>query len=170
MVTWSAGPWHLRPESPHGQFWIVMRESIDGLVEGPALGEFIEDEQRGEDAGVSERRTNRGEVGGCARVEERGGQCVRARTAAGVDNNACGEGGDVADLVRSDGAMEWLEALHLLGQTERRSIAFTVTLLTDAAGAVTGIAAAVRDETQRWSEEQELRRRLRELDGSPDAT
>ncbi len=44
---------------------------------------------------------------------------------------------------------------------ERHSIAFTVTLLTDADGAVTGIAAVVRDETQRWNEEQDLRRRLR---------
>lgn len=44
---------------------------------------------------------------------------------------------------------------------ERRSIAFTVTLLTGASGEVTGIAAVVRDETQRWQDEQDLRRRLR---------
>ena len=50
-------------------------------------------------------------------------------------------------------------SLHADG--ERHSIAFTVTLLTDADGAVTGIAAVVRDETQRWNEEQDLRRRLR---------
>ena len=58
-------------------------------------------------------------------------------------------------------------SLHADG--ERRSIAFTVTLLTDAAGAVTGIAAVVRDETQRWSEERDLRQKLRELQerGSP---
>jgi PAS domain S-box-containing protein len=49
-------------------------------------------------------------------------------------------------------------SLHADGQ--RRSIAFTVTLLTDDAGAVAGIAAVVRDETERWKEEQELRRRL----------
>jgi len=61
-----------------------------------------------------------------------------------------------ADLLR-------VPALHADG--ERHSIAFTVTLLKDAAGAVVGIAAVVRDETQRWSEEQDLRRRLRELDG-----
>ena len=53
-------------------------------------------------------------------------------------------------------------ALHRDGT--RRSIAFTVTLLTDGAGAVTGIAAVVRDETQRWHDEQELRRRLRDLE------
>jgi PAS domain S-box-containing protein len=48
-------------------------------------------------------------------------------------------------------------SLHADGQ--RRSIAFTVTLLTDD-GAVAGIAAVVRDETERWKEEQDLRRRL----------
>jgi PAS domain S-box-containing protein len=49
-------------------------------------------------------------------------------------------------------------SLHADGQ--RRSIAFTVSLLRDGEGAVAGIVAVVRDETQRWSEEQELRRRL----------
>lgn len=49
-------------------------------------------------------------------------------------------------------------ALHADG--ERRSIAFTVTLLTDTGGAVTGIAAVVRDETQRWAEERSLRAEL----------
>ena len=47
-------------------------------------------------------------------------------------------------------------SLHADGQ--RRSIAFTVTLLEDAEGAVTAIAAVVRDETERWKQEQELRR------------
>jgi PAS domain S-box-containing protein len=50
---------------------------------------------------------------------------------------------------------------------ERHSIAFTVTLLTDPDGAVTGIAAVVRDETQRWNEEQDLRRRLRAAEDTP---
>jgi PAS domain S-box-containing protein len=61
-------------------------------------------------------------------------------------------------------------ALHADG--ERRSIAFTVSLRRDDSGAVTGIAAVVRDETERWNEERELRRQLRELQerqGSPDA-
>ena len=40
----------------------------------------------------------------------------------------------------------------------RHSIAFTVTLLEDDAGNVAGLAAVVRDETERWNEEQELRR------------
>ncbi len=54
-------------------------------------------------------------------------------------------------------------SLHADGQ--RRSIAFTVTLVKDAAGAVTGIAAVVRDETQRWAEERELRRQARQGGG-----
>ena len=49
-------------------------------------------------------------------------------------------------------------ALHADG--ERRSIAFTVSLLKDAEGAVTGIAAVIRDETDRWAEEQRLRSEL----------
>ena len=44
----------------------------------------------------------------------------------------------------------------------RRSIAFTVTLLRDADDSVIGIVAVVRDETVRWQEEQELRRRVRD--------
>jgi PAS domain S-box-containing protein len=46
---------------------------------------------------------------------------------------------------------------------ERRSIAFTVSLLADADGAVTGIAAVVRDETRRWAEDRALRAELDEL-------
>jgi PAS domain S-box-containing protein len=56
-------------------------------------------------------------------------------------------------------------ALHADG--ERRSIAFTVSLVTGPGGEVTGIAAVIRDETQRWADEQELRRRLRELEAGP---
>jgi len=52
-------------------------------------------------------------------------------------------------------------ALHADGQ--RRSIAFTVTLLSDASGAVTGIAAVVRDETQRWADERARRAELDDL-------
>jgi PAS domain S-box-containing protein len=64
---------------------------------------------------------------------------------------ATGETKYGSDLLR-------VPSLHADGQ--RRSIAFTVTLLTDDDGAVAGIAAVVRDETERWKEEQELRRRL----------
>jgi PAS domain S-box-containing protein len=61
-----------------------------------------------------------------------------------------------ADLLR-------VPSLHADGG--RHSIAFTVTLLKEPDGAVIGIAAVVRDETQRWTEEQELRRRLRAVEG-----
>ncbi|KQP21837.1 histidine kinase [Methylobacterium sp. Leaf469] len=44
------------------------------------------------------------------------------------------------------------------------SIAFTVGLLHRPDGAVTGIAAIIRDETRRWTEERDLRRRVAELE------
>jgi PAS domain S-box-containing protein len=46
----------------------------------------------------------------------------------------------------------------------RISIAFTVALLKDPDGRVTGIAAVMRDETARWAEEQALRKRVAELE------
>ena len=46
----------------------------------------------------------------------------------------------------------------------RLSIAFTVALLPLDDGSVDIIAAIVRDETARWNEEQELRRRLAECE------
>lgn len=52
-------------------------------------------------------------------------------------------------------------ALHKDGRT--LSIAFTVSLLFDEKGAVASIVAIVRDETQRFAEERELRKRLKEL-------
>jgi len=45
------------------------------------------------------------------------------------------------------------------------SIAFTVCLLPGADGKPHAIAAFIRDETARWQEEKELRRRLAELQG-----
>jgi PAS domain S-box-containing protein len=50
-------------------------------------------------------------------------------------------------------------ALYADGST--RSIAFTVCLVEEGGG---GIAAVIRDETERWSEEQALRKRVRELE------
>ena len=44
------------------------------------------------------------------------------------------------------------------------SIAFTVALLSSPDGQIEAVAAIVRDETARWKEEQELRRRLAELE------
>lgn len=53
-------------------------------------------------------------------------------------------------------------ALHKDGRS--LSIAFTVALLFDPGGAVTGIAAIIRDETARWQEDRQLRRRLAEFE------
>ena len=54
-------------------------------------------------------------------------------------------------------------ALHKNGT--RLSIAFTVALLHAPDGRCTGIAAIVRDDTERWQEEQTLRQRLAALEG-----
>ena len=53
-------------------------------------------------------------------------------------------------------------ALHKDGR--ELSIAFTVALLHGAEGEVTGIAAIIRDETERFQEERTLRRRVAELE------
>lgn len=53
-------------------------------------------------------------------------------------------------------------ALHKDGRT--LSIAFTVTLVSAANGAITAIVAIVRDESERWQEEQALRQRLKEVE------
>lgn len=53
-------------------------------------------------------------------------------------------------------------ALHKDGRA--LSIAFTVALLHGADGEVTGIAAIIRDETERFQEERNLRRRVAELE------
>jgi PAS domain S-box-containing protein len=57
----------------------------------------------------------------------------------------------------------------------RLSIEFSVALLRDADGKIAGIAAVIRDATERWTADRELRqrlaeaeRRLRELDGPAD--
>ncbi|MDG2113012.1 MAG: PAS domain-containing protein [Actinomycetota bacterium] len=61
-------------------------------------------------------------------------------------------------------ATDLLEVPALHADGERRRIAFTVTLLTDEDGNVEGIAAVVRDDTERSSEVRELRARLAERD------
>jgi PAS domain S-box-containing protein len=45
------------------------------------------------------------------------------------------------------------------------SIAFTVGLLKGTGGGVEAIVAVVRDDTARWNEEREMRRRIGELEG-----
>ena len=53
-------------------------------------------------------------------------------------------------------------AVHKDGRS--LSIAFTVGLLHDADGTVTGIEAIIRDDTKRWNDERQSRRRLNELE------
>ncbi len=53
-------------------------------------------------------------------------------------------------------------AVHKAGQP--LSVAFTVALLRDAAGQVSGIAAVVRDDTVRWRDERAMQARLRALE------
>lgn len=55
-------------------------------------------------------------------------------------------------------------ALHKDGRT--LSIAFTVALLNGADGHPQAIAAVIRDETQRFSDERNLRKRVAELEGA----
>lgn len=57
-------------------------------------------------------------------------------------------------------------ALHKDGRT--LSIAFTVALLKDEAGTAREIVAVIRDETVRWAEERDLRRRLAECEAKVD--
>ena len=54
-------------------------------------------------------------------------------------------------------------AMHKDGRT--LSISFTVGLLLGAQRTVTGIVAVIRDETKRFAEERDLRKRLAELEG-----
>src|SRR5712664_961903 len=54
-------------------------------------------------------------------------------------------------------------AMHKDGRT--LSIAFTVGLLLGAQRRVTGLVAVIRDETKRFAEERDLRKRLAELEG-----
>jgi len=51
----------------------------------------------------------------------------------------------------------------------RLSIAFTVSLLTDADGAVSGVAAVIRDDTERWQQRREARAELVALRAALDA-
>jgi PAS domain S-box-containing protein len=53
-------------------------------------------------------------------------------------------------------------ALHKDGRS--LSIAFTVALLTDAQGQVEGVAAVIRDDTARFTEDKALRARIAELE------
>ena len=58
-------------------------------------------------------------------------------------------------------------AIHKDGRT--LSIAFTVGLLLGAQRTLTGLVAVIRDETKRFAEERDLRKRLAELEGKHSA-
>lgn len=55
-------------------------------------------------------------------------------------------------------------ALHKDGR--QLSIAFTVGMLFDADHKTTGVVAVIRDETDRWNREREMKRRLSELEAA----
>jgi PAS domain S-box-containing protein len=57
----------------------------------------------------------------------------------------------------------------LRGDGRRISVAFTVGLLKDQSGAVEGIFAILRDDTERWQAERQLRQRLAALEGTAPA-
>jgi PAS domain S-box-containing protein len=61
------------------------------------------------------------------------------------------------------GDMLRVPAVHRDGRA--LSIAFTVAMLKDVAGQVTGVVAVIRDETARFGEDRALRKRLSELEG-----
>jgi PAS domain S-box-containing protein len=52
----------------------------------------------------------------------------------------------------------------------RISVEFSVTLLSDLAGEVLGVAAIMRDVTESWNQQKELRQRLAELEAQVGAT
>jgi len=65
-------------------------------------------------------------------------------------------------LTRYGTSMLRVPALHKDGR--QLSIAFTVALLTGPKGEVQGVAAVIRDDTERFNEDRALRRRLAELE------
>ena len=83
---------------------------------------------------------------------------LRARHWAGYQKTmATGETRYAHDVLR-------VPAVHKDGRA--LSIAFTVALLRDAQGKVAGIVAVIRDETARFAEERNLRKRLAEIEGT----
>ena len=83
---------------------------------------------------------------------------LRARHWAGYQKTmATGETRYAHDVLR-------VPAVHKDGRA--LSIAFTVALLRDAQGKVAGIVGVIRDETARFAEERNFRKRLAELEGT----
>ncbi len=66
---------------------------------------------------------------------------------------------------RSKYASELLAVPGLKKDGSRISLEFTIILIKDDGGAVMGAAAILRDVTARWQREQEMKKRLAELEG-----
>ncbi len=66
---------------------------------------------------------------------------------------------------RSKYASELLAVPGLKKDGSRISLEFTITLIKDERGGVLGAAAIMRDVTARWQREQEMKKRLAELEG-----
>ena len=62
------------------------------------------------------------------------------------------------------GAGELLAVPAIRKDGSTLSIEFTIVMLHDGAGKVSGVAAIIRDVTARWQKEKELRQRLKELE------
>jgi PAS domain S-box-containing protein len=67
------------------------------------------------------------------------------------------------------GAGELLAVPALRKDGSTISIEFTIVMLRDGGGAVSGVAAIVRDVTARWQREKELRARMKELESRASA-
>jgi PAS domain S-box-containing protein len=71
----------------------------------------------------------------------------------------------VMDTGVSRYATELLAVPALRNDGSRISLEFTITLIKDDQGVVLGAAAIIRDVTTRWRRDQELKKRLAELEG-----
>ena len=73
------------------------------------------------------------------------------------------------DVAMATGETKYGDALLKVPATHRDgrrlSIEFSVALLRDADGKIAGIAAVIRDATERWTADRELRLRLTEAEG-----
>ena len=57
-----------------------------------------------------------------------------------------------------------LAAPGMTADGERVSLEFSITMLKDADGQIEGIAAVLRDVSERWQRERDLRKRVQELE------
>ena len=67
-------------------------------------------------------------------------------------------------------ATELLAVQAIRKDRARISVEFSVTLLRDSADEIAGVAAIMRDVTQRWTEQRQIRQCLAELEAQVGAT